>query len=82
VFVDVQTGHAVRVAPALDIRQRACRFVPDEPRHYFAQMRAYRTMSDEEMFIITKIQLAESIETILSHPGLSVNCDVCGEDHD
>ncbi|PJH76367.1 MAG: formylmethanofuran dehydrogenase, partial [Anaerolineae bacterium CG_4_9_14_0_8_um_filter_58_9] len=51
-FVDTQIGRAVRVAPALDIRQRAYAYASDEPRHYFAQMQAYQVMPDEEMFTI------------------------------
>ncbi|MFO3797100.1 MAG: FmdE family protein, partial [Anaerolineales bacterium] len=40
-FVDTITGQAVRIAPALDIRQKAHAYAPDEPRRYFAQMQAY-----------------------------------------
>jgi formylmethanofuran dehydrogenase subunit E len=79
-FVNTQTGHAVRVAPVLDIRQRACTFAPNEPRHYFAQMQSYRIMPDDDMFTITEVQLAISIEAILSRPGIRVDCDVCGEE--
>ena len=80
VFVDVRTSRAVRVAPVLDIRQRAYTYASDEPRHYFAQMQAYQIMPEEEMFTITEVQLAASIEAILSRPGIRVNCDVCGEE--
>jgi len=80
VFVDTVTAQAVRVAPALDIRQKAYAYAPDEPRHYFAQMQAYQIMPDEEMFAITEVQLATPIEAIFSRPGVRVNCDVCGEE--
>ena len=80
VFVDVITGRAVRVAPVLDIRQRAYEYAPDEMRHYFAQMQAYQIMPAEEMFTINEVQLATSIESIVSRPGIRVNCDVCGEE--
>ena len=80
VFVDVKTGHAVRVAPMLDIRQRAYAYASDESRGYFAQMQAYQTMPDEEMFTCVEVQLDQSIEAIVSSPGLRVNCDVCGEE--
>lgn len=79
-FIDTQTGRAVRVAPALDIRRRACAYAPGEPRHYFAQMQGYRVMPDEEMFTIIEVQLARTIEEIVSRPGVRVNCDVCGEE--
>jgi len=79
-FVDTLTRQAVRVAPALDIRQKAYAYASDEPRHYFAQMQAYQVMPDDEMFTITEVQLATSIEAIVSRPGLRVDCDVCGEE--
>jgi formylmethanofuran dehydrogenase subunit E len=80
VFVDTVTGQAVRVAPALDIRQKACVYAPGEPRHYFAQMQAYKIMPEEEMFTIRKVTLHTPIEAILSRPGVRVNCDMCGEE--
>lgn len=80
VFVDVKTGCAVRVALVLDIRERAYNYAPDEPRRYFAQMQAYKIMPDKAMFTITEVQLTTPIEAIVSHPGLRVNCDVCGEE--
>lgn len=80
VFVDVVAGKTVRVAPALDIRQEAYVFAPDEPRHYFAQMRAYRVMPDESMFTVQPVALNVSIASIISRPGVRVNCDACGEE--
>ena len=79
-FVDIKTGRAFRVAPVLEIRQQAYDYASDEPRHYFAQMQAYQIMPDEEMFNITEVQLAASVESIISRPGMRVNCDVCGEE--
>ncbi len=79
-FVNVKTGYAVRVVPVLDIRERACSCITNEPRHYFAQMNAYQIMPDEQMFKITKVQLVVSVEEIVSRPGIRVNCDVCGEE--
>lgn len=80
VFVDVKTGYAIRVAPVIDIRQRACHFAPNESRHYFAQMQAYQTMPDDEMFTVQQVALSTSIEAIVSRPGVRVNCDVCSEE--
>lgn len=80
VFVDVKTTRAVRVAPGMDVRERAYAYTPDEARHYFAQMQAYQIMPDEEMFHITEVQLTTSIEAIVSRPGVRVDCDVCGEE--
>jgi formylmethanofuran dehydrogenase subunit E len=80
VFIDTDTNQCIRVAPALDIRQRAYDYACGESHHYFAQMQAYRIMSDEEMFTVTEVQLTASIESIISRPGMRVDCDVCGEE--
>lgn len=80
VFVDVNTGRAIRVAPVLDIRQRAYAYAPNETRHYFAQMQAYQIMPDKEMFTIIEVELVTCIEDIVSRPGVRVECDVCGEE--
>ena len=79
-FVDTQTGKAVRVAPVLDIRERAYAFIPEEPRHYYAQMQAYQVMRDEEMLVEQEVVLTTPIEQIVSRPGVRVNCKVCGEE--
>ncbi len=79
-FVDTQTSRAFRVAPAPGIRGKAYAFVPDEARRYFAQMQAYQTMPDEEMFIITEVQLIVPVEAIVSKPGIRVDCNMCGEE--
>lgn len=79
-FVDTQTGQAIRVAPALDIREKAYQYAPSEPRHYFAQMQAYQGMPDDVMFTVTEVHLAVSIAEIISRPGVRVNCDGCGEE--
>jgi len=79
-FVDTKTGRAVRVAPRLDIRERASAFVPEEGRHYFAQMQAYQFMPDEEMITAQEVFLNTPIEQIISRPGVRDNCDVCGEE--
>lgn len=79
-FVDVQSGAAVRVAPRLDVRERAYAYVPDEPRHYFAQLQAYQIMPDDELLTIEPVTLATPIAEIVSRPGVRVNCAHCGEE--
>ena len=79
-FVDTKSGRAVRLAPYLDIRERASVYIPEESRHYFAQMRAYQIMPDEEMFSVQEVVLSTPIAQIISRPGIRVHCDVCGEE--
>ena len=80
VFVDTATGQAERVAPMLDIREKAYSYASDESRHYFAQMQAYQVMPDHEMFTVMPVDLYIPVDVILSRPGVRVNCDLCGEE--
>lgn len=79
-FVDVKTGRAVRVAPRLDVRQRAYEYVPDERRHYFAQLQAYQIMPDDVLLTVRPVTLSRSLEEIISRAGVRVNCTACGEE--
>jgi len=79
-FINVSSGEAVRLAPQLDVRQQAQAYASNEPRHYFAQLRAYQLMPDQELFSTTSVILGPTIEQIVSRPGVRVNCSVCGEE--
>jgi formylmethanofuran dehydrogenase subunit E len=80
-FVDTKTGQAMRVAPALDVREKAYTYAPNEPRHYFAQMQAYQIMPDIDMFIIQEVVLNVPIEQIAADTKdanrLWVECQRC-----
>ncbi len=79
-FIDVQSEVAIRIAPQLDVRERAFAYAPDEPRHYFAQLQAYQSMPDAELLTIQPISLTTPIAAIISRPIVRVNCDRCGEE--
>lgn len=81
VFVDTQTGKSIRIAPALDVRERANKYAPDgETRRYFAQLYGYQVMPLSEIFFTEEVALQTSIEEIVSRPGVRVNCEGCGEE--
>jgi formylmethanofuran dehydrogenase subunit E len=80
VFVDVKTGQALRIAPALDCRDKAFAFVPDEPRHYFAQLKAYQVMPDSDLLTVIPVYLNTPVEWIINRPGVRVDCSMCGEE--
>lgn len=79
-FVDSKDGRAVRVAPLFDVRERAADYVPDEIRHYFAQLAAYQVMPDVELLSIQEVYLNVPIAELVGRPGVRVNCDLCGEE--
>ena len=79
-FIDVKTERAVRVAPALDVRELAYAYAPGERRHYFAQLTGYQVMPDDELLTVTKVSLNRPVAEIVSRPGVRVNCARCGEE--
>jgi len=79
-FINVKNGEALRLVPVIDIRLRAQEYIPDEPRHYFAQLRAYQSMPDEVMFSSMAVALSPTIEQIVSRPGVRINCSLCREE--
>ncbi|HEX8992476.1 MAG TPA: FmdE family protein [Anaerolineales bacterium] len=79
-FVDVSTGLAFRIAPQLDVRQKAWEYARGETRHYFAQLLAYQSMPGEELLSIQPVCLKVPIQQILSHAGSRVHCERCGEE--
>lgn len=81
VFADTHTGKAIRIAPALDIRERAHHYaLPGETRRYFAQLHGYQIMPFSEMFVIQEVVLHTPLKKIISRPGVRVNCQMCGEE--
>lgn len=80
VFVHTKTGQTVRIAPQLNVREKAWQYAPDESRHYFAQLQAYQIMPDEELMLVQNVTLRTPIAQIISLPSVRINCDHCGEE--
>jgi formylmethanofuran dehydrogenase subunit E len=79
-FVDTRTGRAVRIAPRLDVRQRAASYAEGESRAYVAQLHAYQSMPEDELLVVREVGLTVPVEKIVSRPRIRVACDACGEE--
>ena len=79
-LIDVKTEQAVRIAPQLDVREKAQAYVAAEPRHYFAQLQAYQTMPTAELLTIQPVTLTTPVAALVSRAGVRVNCAQCGEE--
>ncbi len=79
-FVDTKLGRAVRVAPRLNIREKARQYAPFQEKRYFAQLEGYQLMPLEELVFIEEVQLITPIAKIISRPRVRVNCEICGEE--
>lgn len=79
-FINTKTNYAIRLAPTLDAREKANLHSAEEKRHYFAQMQAYQSMSDDELMTVQEVELNFSVEEIISRAGRRVNCEKCREE--
>ena len=79
-FANVKTGQTIRLAPQLDIRERAHLLSPGVKNKYYAQLKGYRLMPEAELFSFKEVSLNPALELVQSRPGLRTKCDRCGEE--
>ena len=79
-FANVKNGITVRLAPRLDVRQRALAYAPDVKKKYYAQLKGYQVMPEMELFSFQEVTLNPSLEAIISRPGVRTKCARCGEE--
>ncbi len=79
-FADLRTGQAFRLSPALDVRERALTYAPEELRHYFAQLKGYQIMPDEDLMRIQEVVLTPTPAELVAKPVSRTTCDYCGEE--
>jgi formylmethanofuran dehydrogenase subunit E len=78
-FVDVTTGRAVRVAAKESSKALAREMHPEAPDKNQQQMRAYREISDDDLFITQWVTVDLPPEEFPGYKGERVVCDGCGE---
>ena len=79
-FTDLENGTSLRLSPKPDVRTRAPAYAPDEIRRYFAQLKGYQVMPDEELFNFQWGDLQTPPAQIINHPNARVHCSNCGEE--
>jgi formylmethanofuran dehydrogenase subunit E len=79
-FIDTKLSRAVRVAPHLDIRQKAYDYAPHQKKRFFAQLDGYQVMPIEELVTVVEVRLIIPVAEIVSRAGVRVNCAICGEE--
>ena len=78
-FVNLKTGQSVRILARENSRERAKDYAPDIEDVYTAQCEAYKVMSDEELFEVTKVEVLLKPEDMPGRPLRRIRCDSCGE---
>jgi formylmethanofuran dehydrogenase subunit E len=79
-FVDVSSDRAVRLRPATGARELAVRYCREEERSYFAQLKAYQIMPDDQLLRAEWITLHQKIQQIMGSPRQRAYCIRCGEE--
>ena len=79
-FANVESGQTVRLAPSLDVRQRALKYAPEIKKKYYAQLKGYQIMPETELFTFQEVMLEPALGMIISRPGLRAKCTNCGEE--
>lgn len=77
-FVDLKTGHAVRVAAKESSKQAARQMFPEMEKDA-GQQRAYATLSDAELFESQWVKVEVQPEDLPGFKGPRVVCAECGE---
>ncbi len=78
-FCDLETGRAVRVAAKETSKQRAAELYPEIPEKNKQQMKAYRELSEAELFDVQWVKVRVGPEDLPGYKGPRVSCSECGE---
>ena len=78
-FLNLSTGKAVRVVAKEESRQNAKELFPDIHDKYEAQIEAYKIMSDDDLFSLSKVDVRIKPEDMPGKPAYRVMCEICGE---
>jgi formylmethanofuran dehydrogenase subunit E len=79
-FVDTESGRAIRIHPNPHARETWQRYAPQAESRWHGYLNAYQVMPDDELLIVTPVQLTLSMEKLISQEGLRVVCMSCGEE--
>jgi formylmethanofuran dehydrogenase subunit E len=78
-FCDLKEGRAVRLLARDSSRQRARELYPEIDNKNLQQMRAYREMTDEELFAWRWVKVRLGPEDLPGYKGPRASCARCGE---
>lgn len=78
-FVDVNSGKAIRVAAKESSKQLAREMHPEIADKNQQQMRAYREISDNDLFTAQWVKVDLPPEEFPGYKGERVVCEICGE---
>jgi formylmethanofuran dehydrogenase subunit E len=78
-FLNLRTGKAVRILAREESRHKAKEHFPGFENKYEGQAKAYKIMSDDELFDVMEVFIQVAPEDMPGRPMRRVQCDSCGE---
>jgi formylmethanofuran dehydrogenase subunit E len=78
-FVDLESGRAVRVVARESSKTLAQEMHPELATKNEQQMRAYREMSEADLFDVQNVRVSVPPEDLPGYRGARVVCEICGE---
>jgi formylmethanofuran dehydrogenase subunit E len=78
-FMDLESGRAVRVCARESAREAAQRFAPAGTDRHQAQLHAYKTLPEDELFTIEDVRVDLDEADLPGRPHTRVLCARCGE---
>lgn len=78
-FLNTRTGDAVRVVALDSSREAADRAFSNVENRYERQLRAYKLLSDDELFKVERVSVSIPVQDKPGRPVSRVLCDECGE---
>lgn len=78
-FVNLGTGHAVRVVAKEESKLLAMKYFPKIENKYDRQREAYKVMTDEELFSFVEVEVTILPQDLPGRPLRRVKCENCGE---
>lgn len=79
-FVDTRTETAVRLSPTHNARELAPAYAPEAKNRWEGYLLGYQWLPDERLFTVRPVQLNAPVSWLISHAGVRVICDDCGEE--
>ena len=78
-FVDVETGHAIRISARESSKEAARQLHPEIESKNQQQMLAYRELTDDALFTEEWVQVTLDAQEFPGYKGERVVCAMCGE---
>jgi formylmethanofuran dehydrogenase subunit E len=78
-FLNLKTGKAVRILGREGARGKAMACQEATEDRYAAQIRAYRMMTDDELFTVMEVGVEIKPEDMPGRPMRRIRCELCGE---